>query len=439
MGLEERIAVQRQLADRSTALVDQVVAAVVAQVPAYAVLSATQLGEIAAIAGWATGRLTELWVDGGALGERDLHRFRGIGAARAVDGRPLMAVLRAYRVAAIALNDVVAQVAPPALTVADVAALNRVLLGALDDLSEALFQGYRHKEAELETDRDRLLGELLHDLLTGRQTSPGALADRTERLGVRVPARVDLLVVAARSAGAVLPEQVAALVATVRGPAPTGSPQRTATPRAGAAPAGAGPGSAGGAGPESSAGGTPAAAGPDPVLTGVRAGFGVALVLDPAGLPVEALRVALAGAGWRGCLLTGTSAAALPADFALASAGLGHAPQEAFAGGRLLRRADAMLVAILRGEPLVDRGGFAAEALGPLLEPRHGRLLAGLGGYVRLGSATEAAAALGLHPQTMRHRLRRIGELTGRRLGDSWDRLVLETARGAVLTRSTTG
>jgi hypothetical protein len=421
VGLEERIAVQRQLADRSTALVDQVVAAVVAQVPAYAVLTGTQLGEIAAIAGWATGRLTEMWVDGSALGERDLHRFRGIGAARAVDGRPLMAVLRAYRVAAIALNDVVAQLAPPALTVADVAALNRVLLGALDDLSEALFQGYQHKDAELETDRDRLLAELLHDLLTGRQTSPGALADRTERLGVRIPDRVTLLVVTHRSAAAVSPEQVAALVASLTEPA-------TAT--------------AGARGPDRPPAGTGsprAAAGVrDSVLTGVRDGFGVALVLDPVGPPAEALRVALHGSGWRGCLLTGTSPAALPADFTLASAGLGHAPLEAFTDARLLRRADAMMVAILRGEPVVDRAGFAAEALGPLLEQRHGRLLAGLGGYVRHGSATEAAAALGLHPQTMRHRLRRIGELTGRRLGDSWDRLVLETARGAVLTRSAT-
>lgn len=361
---------QRGLADQTATVVGQVVATVVDSVPAYRKLTEAQLREIEAITHWSVTRLTEMWIDGTRLGERDLTRFRGIGSARAADGRPLMAVLRAYRVAAVALTDIIVATAPPALTVDDLADLTRTLVGALDDLSEALFTGYQRTAGELAGDRARLLDDLVHDLITGRQTSPGALADRTDQLGVVVPATFGLLV---------------------------------AGPR----------GSSAAAGDLASLGG---------FLSTVRGGLAVVL------LPTESGDVALPSR-WRGCLLDATTPAALPGDYRLASAAVGHAPTEAYARRRLLDRGDALTVAVLRGEPAVERARLHTAVLGPLLDARNARLFDGLRAYARHGSATEAAAALGLHPQSMRHRLRRITELTGRRLDDSWDRLVLDVAR----------
>jgi hypothetical protein len=110
---------------------------------------------------------------------------------------------------------------------------------------------------------------------------------------------------------------------------------------------------------------------------------------------------------------------------------LEYAPVEAFDAGPVLGRADAMLAGLLRGEPAVDPAQLAVAALGGVAEPGNAHLLEGLHAYLRHGSSNEAAVALGLHAQTMRHRLRRITELTGRDVRRSWDRLLLDVARNA--------
>ncbi len=51
--------------------------------------------------------------------------------------------------------------------------------------------------------------------------------------------------------------------------------------------------------------------------------------------------------------------------------------------------------------------------------------------YLAGGSATGAAERVGVHPQTLRYRLRRIAGLTGRDLRDPWHRFVLEVAHHA--------
>ncbi|MFF9787494.1 hypothetical protein YWIDRAFT_04633 [Streptomyces sp. SceaMP-e96] len=96
---EERERIRQQLIADPRA-VATIVAAVREQVPAYAALDDSRLHEVRAIAAWALDRLLHLWVTDGALTPADLRRFRGIAAARAADGRPMPAVLRAYRVAA---------------------------------------------------------------------------------------------------------------------------------------------------------------------------------------------------------------------------------------------------------------------------------------------------------------------------------------------------
>ncbi|WP_190144742.1 helix-turn-helix domain-containing protein [Streptomyces glebosus] len=49
--------------------------------------------------------------------------------------------------------------------------------------------------------------------------------------------------------------------------------------------------------------------------------------------------------------------------------------------------------------------------------------------YLDTGSANAAARRLGLHPQSLRDRLRRIADLTHRDPRDPWQRLTLDIAR----------
>ncbi|MCZ0998082.1 hypothetical protein O1M63_07835 [Streptomyces mirabilis] len=163
-------------------VVAAIVSAVHEQVPVYAALDDSRLPEVRAIAAWGLERLLHLWVTDGALEPSDLRRLRGIAAARAADGRPVQAVLRAYRVAATVLTDEIAARAPR-LAAADAFALTRMLLTALDTLSEEMTTAYAATDEDLAADRDRALRLLLDDLIAGRHASVGALSDRSARLG----------------------------------------------------------------------------------------------------------------------------------------------------------------------------------------------------------------------------------------------------------------
>lgn len=389
MGLQERVTVQRRLAELGSRVDERVIAAVHRQVPAYTAISPAQLAETRAIAAWAIRRLIEMWVADTGLTAADLQRFRGIGVARATDGRPLFAVLRAYRVAAVETSDLVVDVAPDELDLADAVALNRTLLTGLDELSEALFAGYNGAVEQLHSNRAQMLAALTDDLLTGRQTSAAVLADRAAQLGITVPATLTLVVAAPADGGTVLSEgDVADLASSI-----------------------------------AAAGG-----GPLDVLHTRRGPQGALLAAAVPDLTPE-----LTFRRWRACIIRKVTPTSIPSAFRLASAALEHAPDEAFADSPSLDRADAMLVALLRGQPPIDPAELAAEALGAVAETKNAHLLDGLQGYLRWGSATEAAERLGLHPQTMRHRLRRVTELCGRDVHRSWDRLMLDIARTADL------
>ncbi|MFE7541614.1 helix-turn-helix domain-containing protein [Streptomyces platensis] len=55
--------------------------------------------------------------------------------------------------------------------------------------------------------------------------------------------------------------------------------------------------------------------------------------------------------------------------------------------------------------------------------------MAALTTYLDTGSANAAARRLGLHPQSVRYRLRRVADLTDRDPRDPWQRLTLDIAR----------
>jgi PucR C-terminal helix-turn-helix domain len=369
--------------DRLTA---HIVAAVTAEIPAYGTLAPAQLDEVSAIAAWGTARVLDAWVDGTGLDEADLQRFRGIGAARALDGRPLPVVLRAYRVAGSTVTDLVAARARKRLSVDDALALARLWMASIDALSEALYAGHAAASVRISDDRDRALGDLLADLVSGRHATRAAIADRTRQLGVRLPERPWVLVARGGPLGAVDETSWAAWLARV--------------------------------------------VDVEASLSRVQDGLGLALVLrlSPGVPDVPALLgAALADRGWTGVALGEHGTDDLPRAFRLAEHALDHAPLRAFESRGALDDEDAAALALAAGHRDADASRLHRLVLGPLV--RHPVLLVSLDAYLTTGSATEAADLLACHPQTMRHRVRRIAELTGRDPRRGWDRFVLELAR----------
>ncbi|MEU4083510.1 PucR family transcriptional regulator [Streptomyces aureus] len=382
-GIRERVR-QEMVADPR--VVEAIVAAVHEQVPVYAALDDSRLPEVRAIAAWGLERLLHLWATDGTLGAADLRRFRGIASARAADGRPVRAVLRAYRVAGTVLTDEVAARAP-GLGADDAFALARMLLVSLDTLSEEMATAYAATSEDLAGDRGRALRLLLDDLIAGRHASVGALTDRCARLGVQLPDPCCLLV--AEPASAERPDAAHGtatdLLDALAGPGDEATPLAT--------------------------------------VRGSRA-----VLLLPLAAAAKAGAV-LGERSWRGCAVTGEGLDRIALAHRLAADALDTAPAHAHRPGHVLTDADAQVLALLAGRPAAAPGQIARLVLGPLTEAAQGHLLDALAAYLDAGSANAAARALHLHPQSLRYRLRRVQELTGRDPRDPWHRLTLDIAR----------
>jgi hypothetical protein len=363
--VSERQRVERAIREDLDRVVPDVVATIREQIPAYRTLSPAQVEEVSAIAAWATSRILQLWVEGGQLEPADVQRFRGIGAARALDGRPLPVILRAYRVAGTRVTDLVADLGGERLSVEDALALARLWMASIDTLSEALYAGHSAASDRLSGDRERALADLLDDLLTGRQATRTALQDRCRELEVTLPARPGVLV-------------------TTAGPPPAA------------------------------------------LLARERDGLTVAVLADPGRVPENAPGRVLRHTTRRGCLVVAADAGDVPRAHRLAELAATTAPDRAFAHREVLDEADAQVVALLAAHRDADPGRLAALALGGVAAQPH--LLEGLDAFLATGSATAAGELLGVHAQTMRHRLRRLVRLTGRDPRRPWDRLVLEVA-----------
>jgi hypothetical protein len=367
-------------------VVAAIVSAVHEQVPVYAALDDSRLPEVRAIAAWGLERLLHLWVTDGALEPSDLRRLRGIAAARAADGRPVQAVLRAYRVAATVLTDEIAARAPR-LAAADAFALSRMLLTALDTLSEEMTTAYAATDEDLAADRDRALRLLLDDLIAGRHASVGALSDRSARLGVQLPDPYCLLV--AEPVGAERPDMAL--------DAATGLLEALAVPG-------------------------------DEVASSATVRGSRAVVLLPGAAAARAGAV-LGARSWRGCAITGESLDRVAVAHRLAADALDTAPAHAHRPGRVLTDADAHVLALLGGHPAAAPDHVARLVLGPLTDPGQRHLMEALTAYIDAGSASAAARVLHLHAQSLRYRLRRIHALTSRDPRDPWQRLTLDIAR----------
>ncbi|MEU5471199.1 PucR family transcriptional regulator [Streptomyces lydicus] len=387
-GREGRERIRQELI-AAPRVVAALVAAVRTQVPAYAALDDERLREVRAIASWALERMLHLWATDGALTPADLRRLRGIAAARAADGRPVQAVLRAYRVAVTALTDEVAACTPPP-DAADAFALARMALTTLDTLSEEMAAAYTVTSEDLAADRDRALRLLLDDLIAGRHASVGALTDRATRLGAQLPDPYCLLVAESTEpdgGSGVTQETATELLTTLTARADDAQVTSTATVR------------------------------------------GSRLVLM---LPAAVGRTApeaLRERALRGCAVSDEPLDRIAVAHRLAADALDTAPRHAHHPGRVLTDGDAHVLALLAGRPATTPDRISRLLLGPLVHPGRRHLLEALTSYLDTGSATAAARTLGLHPQSLRYRLRRIAELTHRDPRDPWQRLTLDIAR----------
>lgn len=386
MPTEHRRIIGANLVADEAGLAEAFMTTIAREIPAYASLDERQLQEVRSIIVWTVRRVLELWAEDGMLTSDDLRLFRGVGAVRARDGRPLSAVLRAYRVAAGVFLEQISDRFRDDVSVEDVTSLVRVWFAVLDEVSEAIYDGYESTGRFLATDRESSLRGLLTDLLLGRQSHAGTLAARLRELDAQLPTSFDL-VVAAPTAG-LDADEVGALLTSAAEP------------------------------------------GDGTLVTAIHAtvdGLTVALLHRP---DHGALAAVVEGNGLRATHERAVTARTAPRAHRLAAHAVRSAPQVAWSGGRLLDDGDLEVVALVTGQADADAGRTVAAVLGPLVDDADAwRTITAV---LQSGGATQAAKHLHLHPQTVRYRLRRVTAATGRDPRDPWDRYVLQTATMAV-------
>ncbi|MGB7239724.1 MAG: helix-turn-helix domain-containing protein [Rhodococcus sp. (in: high G+C Gram-positive bacteria)] len=374
--------IEQDLASVVAAAVD----AIRTSIPAYRDLHGPQLADVEAIAFWSLRRLITLWSDGsGVVDHRDQSRFRAIGAARASDGRPLTDVLRAYRVASSVFLRHVGGVYLDDLDPSDVVELSVTVLEAVDAISEEITEAYTTAREQLTSNRNQAQATLLDDLVVGRRTSPGALADRSRELGIELPAHPHLLI--AQTSGSQITDKTVDALLTALGITRLSRPSHLCTRREQRA-----------------------------------------ILLLPNTVTLEKVDDACRTLLLHGCLVERRPLGEVSASYRVASDALDTAPAHAFHGRSVLDEGDAQLLALLTARPTADTTAVVRAVLGPLTEAANGHILDGVSAFISTGTATAAASELRLHPQTLRYRLRRARELTGRDPRHAWHRLALDTA-----------
>ncbi|MDV6264411.1 helix-turn-helix domain-containing protein [Rhodococcoides yunnanense] len=389
-----RVAVVAKIESELGPVVTSAVRAIRDAIPVYGTLQGAQLADVEAIAYWSLRRLMALWAGGDrSIDDRDHSRFRAIGAARAADGRPLTDVLRAYRVASSVFVRHVASEYLDTLEPADIAELSLGVLDAIDAISEEIIGAYVIAREQLTSNRAQAHAALLDDLLAARHTSPGALADRTRELDLELPSHPDVLVVQSADSGRPMSDDTVESLVLALGLVP---PDRSTT------------------------------AGQRTHLCTRREQRAILLLPNIVGR--TAIDSVCTEATLRGCLVERSTIADIGSSWRLAAQALDTAPDHAFDDRALLDQGDGQLLALLTARPTADTSEVVRTVLGPLTEAANKHILQGLSAFIATGTATAAATRLHLHPQTLRYRLRRAQELTGRDPRSAWHRLALDTA-----------
>ena len=370
------------------ALADEMIAAIAVEVPDYARAMEGEFGQVVRLGvERALGRFVDLIEAPGGDERRGRQTYVALGRGEMRAGRGLDALLAAYRVGArLAWRRFVEAGVAGGLAPADLYALGEAMFAYIDELSAESAEGYAEEQSAAAGERQRLRQRLVR--LVAQEPAP-------EEEAVRA---------AAAAAGWTLPPLLAALVTS--GAADDDEAQLDALAARLARRMGEGAIGAG-------VGRLACVLVPDPDAPGRRrrlkaASQGRAVALGPSvGLP-----------------RAGTSVRRAAATHALLAAGrLGDA--------RFAAAEDHMPALVLSADPLLA-AELAERLLTPLVALADGpraRLTETLRAWLdRPGQVQAVAGELGVHPQTVRYRLRQLRELFGERLEDPEGRFELALA-----------
>ncbi|HVL97547.1 MAG TPA: helix-turn-helix domain-containing protein [Solirubrobacteraceae bacterium] len=361
-------------------LADEIIATIAREVPAYERAMEGAFGQVVRLGvEVALGR----FVDGRErLGREELETYVNLGRGEFHAGRSLDALLGAYRVGArLAWRRFVEAGVAAGLDPGDMYRIGEAIFEYIDELSAESAEGYALEQRAEAGGRRRRRRRLV------------------ERLTAEPPAGEDEVRAAAADAGWELPRELAALAVDVGEEDVEDAAERLAR--------------------ELGHG----------VVAAAYDGAALALVPDP-GAPGRRRGVEAAVAGRSAALgpVVPWTGAARSVRFALGTLRLaGHGAP----AGRLLDAGDHLPTLLLRAdaEAAADLARSRLAPLTSLPAPAAERLRETLRAWLdRPGQVQAIAAALGVHPQTVRYRLRQLRELFGARLEDPDARFELALA-----------
>src|SRR3954447_20310546 len=395
-------------------LADEIIAAIAREVPDYARAMEGEFGQVVRVAiERALGRFIDLIEDPSSDDGRGRAAYVDLGRGEMRAGRSLEALLSAYRLGSrLAWRRFVEAGVAGGLDPGAIYALGEAIFAYIDELSAESAEGYAEEQSAAAGERQRLRRRLVR--LLAQDVAPSE----------------ETILAAAAAAVWPLPRTVAALVTAPQAAASEGAAVSGTVASGGAAISGGTPASA-----DEAAEADALAARLARRIGEEATGAGIerlAVVLVPdAGAPARARRLSAAAQGRPAALgpavplaLAGLSVRRAVATHALLAAGR--------LGDRGFARAEEHLPALVIAADPALGAELAQQRLAPLQTLADGpraRLTETLRAWLdRPGQVQAVAVELGVHPQTVRYRVKQLRELFGDRLEDPEARFELGLA-----------
>ncbi len=351
-------------------------------IPYYASLSAERTAPTAEAVALAVPIVLDCWERGRMPNEEDVAAFPMVSVVEGNVMRPMQAVLRAWRIGTSAVHQELMERGAGVLTADDVAALSVVSFAWVDRVTDAVIGA--HSEAARvaattgEAEGARL--RLLLSLVSGTYSSDDDIRRR------------------ARGQSLALPEPALVLVAE---PLTRGQNARDALER------------------------VRAGLGLDPSSVPEFSIEGQTVLLMPP-MPEDRLGPRIASRSVRVAAVSAGDLGGIASAYRTATTALRFLAGLPSSAGQLIAEADARLACLLATDLA---GRQELDAIIDSLGARDSEgLVETLLAFFETGSAESAAHVIGVHPQTVRNRLRRVRERTGRDPTMGWSRFSLELA-----------